>query len=222
MRACEDVNIEFHYFPGCTRAEDALRLTRAVVDRLLPGRGITPVAMATAECGGLCCRLYEGGTGVPPEWMIEAGILRALRPRHILFLCVGNSARSQMAEGIARSLAPEGVRGSSAGSVPSVVRPEAIRALGEIGIDISAHRSKGVDSIDSSTVDAVITLCAEEVCPVFLGKTVRLHWRMRDPAMAAGSDEEKMAAFRGTRDDLKHRLEILFRGWDGRTSGRII
>jgi arsenate reductase len=154
--------------------------------------------------------------------MIEAGILRALRPRHILFLCVGNSARSQMAEGIARSLAPEGVRVSSAGSVPSVVRPEAIRALGEIGIDISAHRSKGVDSIDSSTVDAVITLCAEEVCPVFLGKTVRLHWRMRDPAMAAGSDEEKMAAFRGTRDDLKHRLEILFRGWDGRTSGRII
>jgi len=167
----------------------------------------------------IACRVYDHGDGmfrgVPPRWLVEAAVLRALRPRGVLFLCVANSARSQMAEGIARSLAPEGVRVSSAGSVPSIVRPEAIRALGEIGIDISAHRSKGLDSIDPSTVDAVITLCAEEVCPVFLGKAVRLHWGMQDPAMAGGSEEEKMAAFRGIRDELRRRLEILFRGWNG-------
>ena len=106
----------------------------------------------------------------PGDWRTEAAELRAMRPRHILFLCVANSARSQMAEGIARSLAPPGVKVSSAGSSPASVRPQAIRALKEIGIDISGHRSKGLDSIDAGSVDAVITLCAEEVCPVFLGK----------------------------------------------------
>ena len=213
--------IEILFFPGCPHAEETLRLTRRVVDSLLPGREVTPIPLVTGRearsrnfpgsptividgidiegkepaAVGLSCRLYEG-SGVPPEWMIEAGILRALRPKHILFLCVANSARSQMAEGIARSLAPKGVQVSSAGSVPSIVRPQAIRALGEIGIDISGHRSKGADSIDPSTVDAVITLCAEEVCPVFLGKAIRLHWGMQDPAMAGGSEEEKMDAFR--------------------------
>ena len=106
----------------------------------------------------------------PGEWRAEAEALRAKRPRHILFLCVANSARSQMAEGIARSLAPPGVKVSSAGSSPASVRPQAIQVLKEIGIDISGHQSKGLDSIDAGSVDAVITLCAEEVCPVFLGK----------------------------------------------------
>ena len=105
-----------------------------------------------------------------------------MQPRHILFLCVANSARSQMAEGIARSLAPHGVKVSSAGSSPTSVRPQAIQVLNEIGIDISGHRSKGLDSIDAGSVDAVITLCAEEVCPVFLGKAHRLHWGLPDPA----------------------------------------
>src|ERR671937_1258090 len=102
-------------------------------------------------------------------WRADAEALRAMRPRHILFLCVANSARSQMAEGIARSLAPESVRISSAGSKPSNVSPFAIRALDEIGIDIRGHRSKSVDDIDPADVDAVITLCDEEVCPIFLG-----------------------------------------------------
>ena len=110
------------------------------------------------------------------EWRVEAEALRNRRPRHILFLCVANSARSQIAEGIARSLAPPGVKVSSAGSFPASVRPQAIRVLEEIGIDISGHRSKGIDSIDAGSVDAVITLCAEEVCPVFLGKAHRLKW----------------------------------------------
>lgn len=146
--------------------------------------------------------------------MIEAAILRALRPRHILFLCVANSARSQMAEGIARSLALRGVAVSSAGSEPSSVRPQAIQVLGEIGIDISAHRSKGLGTIDPSTVDAVITLCAEEVCPVFLGKAARLHWGLPDPVRETGGEDRKLAAFRGVRDELRRRLEQLFQGWD--------
>jgi protein-tyrosine-phosphatase len=145
--------------------------------------------------------------------MIEAAILRALRPRHILFLCVANSARSQMAEGIARSLAPRGVTVSSAGSEPSSIRPQAIQVLGEVGIDISAHRSKGVGTIDPSTVDAVITLCAEEVCPVFLGKAARLHWGLPDPAGETGGVDRKLAAFRRVRDELRRRLELLFNEW---------
>jgi len=146
--------------------------------------------------------------------MIEAGILRALRPRHILFLCVANSARSQMAEGIARSLVPKGVRVSSAGSVPSFVRPHALQVLKEIGIDISGHKSKGLDAVDASSVDAVITLCAEELCPVFLGKAIRLHWGLPDPARESGGEDRKLAAFRSVRDELQRRLELLFKNRD--------
>ena len=146
--------------------------------------------------------------------MIEAAILRALRPRHILFLCVANSARSQMAEGIARSLTPRGVTVSSAGSEPSSVRPQAVQILKEIGIDISGHNSKGLDAVDASSVDAVITLCAEEVCPVFLGKAMRFHWGLPDPAGETGNEERKLAAYRGVRDELRWRLELLFKGWD--------
>jgi len=231
--------VEFLYSPGCPHAGEALRLTREVVDRLLPGREVEPILVETDEearskgflgspsiridgidiggrkgdSPGLSCRVYEGGTGVPPKWMIEAGLLRAIRPRHILFLCVANSARSQMAEGIARSLAPRGVTVSSAGSEPSSVRPQAVQALREIGIDISAHHSKGVETIDPSTVDAVITLCAEEVCPVFLGKAMRLHWGLPDPAGETGGEDRKLTAFRRVRDELLRRLELLFNDW---------
>lgn len=144
------------------------------------------------------------------EWRTGAEALRAKRPRHILFLCVANSARSQMAEGIARSLAPEGIRVSSAGSVPSFVRQEAVQVLREIGIDISGHRSKGLDSISAGSVDAVITLCAEEVCPVFLGKADRFHWGLPDPAAVPGKEETRLNAFRTVRDELRRRLKVLF------------
>jgi len=139
--------------------------------------------------------------------------LRALRPRHILFLCVQNSARSQLAEGVARFLAPAEVTVSSAGSSPAFVRPQAIQVLKEIGIDISAHRSKAIEEINASSVDAVVTLCAEEVCPVFLGNAVRLHWGLPDPAKAPGDDEARLSAFRATRDELFRRLKLLFDGW---------
>jgi arsenate reductase len=131
--------------------------------------------------------------------------------QHILFLCVANSARSQMAEGIARSLAPEGVRVSSAGSTPTCLRPEAIAVLREIGIDISTQRSKGVSDLDTSTVDLVVTLCAEEVCPLYLGRADQQHWGLPDPAAVEGDPQARLEAFRSTRDELKRRLEQLLR-----------
>ena len=103
---------------------------------------------------------------------------------------------------------------SSAGSVPSFVRPHALQVLKEIGIDISGHKSKGLDAVDASSVDAVITLCAEELCPVFLGKAMRLHWGLPDPARETGGEDQKLAAFREVRDELHRRLELLLKGWD--------
>ncbi len=153
---------------------------------------------------------------IAETWQAEAQELRRLAPRHILFLCVANSARSQMAEGIARSLAPAGVTVSSAGSRPTEVNPLAIRALDEIGIDIRGHRSKGIDSIRIHEVDAVITLCAEEVCPVFPGNAHRLHWALEDPARPAGNEEEQLRAFRDVRDELRRRIATVFGHGRGR------
>jgi arsenate reductase len=141
-------------------------------------------------------------------WEAEAVELRALRPRHVLFLCVANSARSQLAEGMARSLAPAGVKVSSAGSAPSRLNPLAVQALAEIGIDASGQYSKSVNDVPPDDVEAVITLCAEEECPVFLGKARRYHWGLPDPGGA--TDAEKLQSFRGVRDELKRRLSIVF------------
>jgi arsenate reductase len=129
--------------------------------------------------------------------------------RGILFLCVANSARSQMAEGIARRLLGEGVLVQSAGSTPSTVNPLAVRAMAEIGIDISAQSSKSVESIRAEDVDTVVTLCAEEVCPVWLYRAQRLHWPLADPARAEGAEEERLAAFRAVRDELGARIRRL-------------
>jgi len=143
-------------------------------------------------------------------WRSEAAELRRLAPRHILFLCVANSARSQMAEGVARALAPPGVTISSAGSKPTHVNPLAIRALDEIGIDLRGHSSKSVESIPPDGVEVVITLCAEEECPVFLGKARRIHWGLPDPGGAGLSEEQKLQSFRDVRDELRRRLSVVF------------
>ncbi len=127
----------------------------------------------------------------------------------ILFLCVANSARSQMAEGIARKLFPSDVKVWSAGSRPTRVRPEAIAVLQEIGIDISAHRSKAVAEVPAAEVDTVITLCGEEECPLFLGKAERLHWGLPDPAAVTESEAARLAAFREVRAELQTRIERL-------------
>lgn len=125
----------------------------------------------------------------------------------ILFLCVANSARSQMAEGLARQLLP-GLRIQSSGSRPSRVNPYAIEVLAEIGIDASPHSSKSVQDIDPTTVDLVVTLCAEEVCPLFLGKAERLHWSIPDPASddPALTPDDLRARFRMGRDEIRRRL----------------
>ena len=129
--------------------------------------------------------------------------------RGLLFLCVANSSRSQMAEGLARERFGGRVRVASAGSVPATVNPLAIAALDEVGIDISGHRSKSVETIDRASVDLVVTLCAEEVCPAFPGSARRLHWPLPDPAGGAGSDAEKLDGFRAVRDEIARRLETL-------------
>jgi arsenate reductase len=144
------------------------------------------------------------------SWQADAEAIRASRPRYVLFLCVANSARSQMAEGIARSLAPADVTISSAGSQPSRVHPLAIRALDEIGIELRGHASKSVNDVSPDDVDAVITLCAEEVCPVFLGRARRFHWGLPDPAHAGTTEEERLQAFRDVRDELRRRLAVVF------------
>lgn len=127
----------------------------------------------------------------------------------ILFLCVANSARSQMAEGIARHLAQSGVEVLSAGSKPTVVRPEAVTVLAEKGIDISEHRAKHVSQIPSDRVSLVVTLCAEEECPLFLGSAPRLHWPLPDPAAVQGDPEARLQAFRNVRDELERRIRQL-------------
>ena len=138
----------------------------------------------------------------------------------VLFLCVANSARSQMAEGLARAAFGARVPVSSAGSHPTELNPLAVTALAELGIDISGQRSKSVDSIDPSTVGLVVTLCADEVCPVFLGKARRLHWPLPDPAAARGTDEERLAKFRQVRDDIRRRLPSLLEASAGISAAR--
>jgi protein-tyrosine-phosphatase len=127
----------------------------------------------------------------------------------ILFLCVENAARSQMAEGIARSLLPPDIKVWSAGSRPAGVRSEAIAVLREIGIDIGAARSKGVSEIPAADVDTAVTLCAEEECPLFFGSAERLHWPLPDPGAVRGTEAERLAAFRRVRDELRRRIEAL-------------
>ena len=128
-----------------------------------------------------------------------------------LFLCVANSARSQLAEGWGRALAPQGVGIYSAGSHPGTLNPYAVRVMGEVGIDLTQHRSKSVDEIALDRIGTVITLCAEEVCPVLPENVKRRHWPFRDPAAATGSEEEALAAFRTARDGIEKRVRELFR-----------
>jgi arsenate reductase (thioredoxin) len=132
----------------------------------------------------------------------------------VLILCTGNSARSQMAEGLLRHLASNAAGVFSAGVAPAIVRPEAIEVLAEIGIDISNHRSKSVDEFLGQEFDYVITVCdnANEQCPVFPGKTKRIHWSFADPAAVEGDHELRIAAFRTVRDQIAERLRQFVEG----------
>ena len=129
----------------------------------------------------------------------------------VLILCTGNSARSQMAEGLLRALSRGAVEASSAGTKPSQINPLAIAAMKEAGIDSSAHRSKSVEEFAAQRFDIVITVCdnAKETCPIFPGAPERIHWSFPDPATVEGSHEEKLRAFRDVRDGLQQRLQQL-------------
>jgi len=130
--------------------------------------------------------------------------------KRVLILCTGNSARSQMAEGLLRHLADDRFEVISAGVSPTRVRPEAITAMSEIGIDISQHYSKSVDEFSGQQFDYVITVCdnANEQCPVFPGNTKRIHWSFDDPAKVDGDEETRLAVFRRVRDEI---LQVLRR-----------
>lgn len=132
-------------------------------------------------------------------------------PLSVLFLCVANSARSQIAEGWGRALLGDGVRVRSAGSRPTRVNPYAVEVMAEVGIDLGTHASKSVADIDPASVDLVVTLCADEVCPAFLGGARRLHWPIPDPASddPALSRDELLARFRTAREQVRGRVEVL-------------
>ena len=132
--------------------------------------------------------------------------------KNILFLCVANSARSQMAEGLAKFIYKDDAHIQSADSSPSVVNPYAIAVMKEIGIDITGQKSTSVSSVDPTNIDLVITLCAEEVCPFVLSKAKRLHWPLQDPDRKNETitDEERLSSFRIARDEIKKRIVKLY------------
>lgn len=137
-----------------------------------------------------------------------------MKKQKVLILCTGNSARSQMAEGLLRNIAGDRFDVESAGTRPSHVRPEAIDAMREIGIDISSHRSKSVDQFTSEKFDYIVTVCdnAKESCPIFPGDATRIHWSFDDPAAVIGTSTERIEAFRRVRDQIEERLVSFVEG----------
>jgi arsenate reductase len=131
-----------------------------------------------------------------------------MNKQRVLIVCTGNAARSQMAEGLLRNDAGDRFEVFSGGIYPSYVRPLAIAAMREIGIDISGQRSKSVEEFVDQGIDYLITVCdhANEQCPVFPARTKRIHWSIPDPVAAWGDEEAQLDAFRRARDDIRHRL----------------
>lgn len=129
--------------------------------------------------------------------------------KRVLFLCTGNSCRSQMAEGFLKHLGGERFEVESAGVKPTQVNPIAIKVMAEAGIDISRHRSKSIIEFRGQAFDYVITVCdnAKETCPVFSGKYEKIHWSLEDLAVFKGTHKEALAVFRKTRDEIKRRIE---------------
>ena len=132
----------------------------------------------------------------------------------VLFLCTGNSCRSQMAEGFLRHFAGDRFDVASAGTRPAALNPGAVDAMREVGVDIAQHRSKSVDEFAGQRFDHVITVCdrARESCPIFPGATRLDHWSFDDPAEATGTSEERMAVFRRVRDEIAARIQRFLDG----------
>ena len=133
--------------------------------------------------------------------------------KKVLFLCIGNSVRSQMAEGLLNELGSGKWKARSGGVFPSYVHPLAVRVMEEIGIDISRQTSKSMDRFRNEVFDYIITLCDEaaQSCPTFSNKGRRLHWPLEDPAAAIGTIEERLAVFRRIRDEIKTKIEELLK-----------
>ncbi|HPM41558.1 MAG TPA: arsenate reductase ArsC [bacterium] len=133
-----------------------------------------------------------------------------VRPSRILFVCTGNSCRSQMAEGFARAMLPKGWQVMSAGTIATGVNPLAIKAMHEVGIDISGQSSKSLDSIKIDEIDRVVTLCgdAHEHCPIFPNAKSVEHWPIEDPVYAE-TKPDPMPVFRRVRDEIRERMEEL-------------
>jgi len=133
------------------------------------------------------------------------------RKKKVLFVCTGNSCRSQMAEGIMRDLAGNAFEVFSAGSHPSRVHPMSIAILAEWGINISHHTSDSIDQYLDNEIDIVITVCdnANEICPIFPGDVKRIHWSIDDPFHGWGDEEQFKNRYRETRNDIKNRIEKL-------------
>ncbi len=129
--------------------------------------------------------------------------------RRVLFLCTHNSARSQMAEGLLRALGTDRFEAFSAGTEATHVRPLAVRAMAELGIDISGQESKRIERYLDESFDKVITVCdqANEACPVFFGAKERLHWSFADPSQATGTEADQLAVYRQVRDAIRERIE---------------
>lgn len=140
-------------------------------------------------------------------------------PQRVLFLCIHNSARSQMAEGFARQLAPSGTEVWSAGTEPSRVHPDAVAVMAEAGVDLQSHRSKALAEVPWQTADTVVTLCgeAEEACPVLPAPVRRVHWPLPDPSAAAA--EVRRATFREIRDEIRWRVSSLWPRGEAEAAG---
>ncbi|MFQ5702622.1 MAG: arsenate reductase ArsC [Gemmatimonadales bacterium] len=131
--------------------------------------------------------------------------------RTVIFLCVANSARSQMAEAIAGKSAPDGWRVFSAGSNPGLLHPLAVETMSEIDIDISERQPKGLSDVPLDKADVIVTLCSEEVCPAVPENAEHLQWPLPDPATQGDTIRSQFDAFRATRDTLKERIDAFWK-----------
>jgi len=136
-----------------------------------------------------------------------------MNKKRVLFLCTGNSCRSQMAEGFLRDMAGDRFEVFSAGIKPTQVNPLAIKVMAEAGIDISKHRSKSAMEFIGQKFDFVVTVCdnAKQTCPIFPGKYEKIHWDLEDPAEAQGTEEERLVFFRRIRDEIKNNIHVFIK-----------
>jgi protein-tyrosine-phosphatase/DNA-binding transcriptional ArsR family regulator len=172
----------------------------------------TYYVLELARCGEL---LAGAGASLHPGLATAVGSpsgrSRGLPPAHMLFLCTGNSARSQMAEALAEQLSGGAVRAASAGSHPKPLHPNAVRVMRERGIDLAGRRSKHLGEFTGRRFDHVISLCdrVREICPEFPGRPQAIHWSLRDPAREPGTDEQTVPAFERTAAELETRIGFL-------------